>query len=745
MQGYARNMGIDLKLTDASLKTAILVSLLSSWVLVGLFQYLNRYTRRRYFSIWTAGWLFYALFLTISITIGVQPSPMLIMCKNWCIATAAVLMLWGSFSFLKMAASETLILVTLLFVTIWSYASSYEYPGELWIHVPAFLFLAFASGFNAYCFFFLRERKPYLGAGLLTFGFALWAIYLLVYPFLQQPEQLLSVGFLISGVLQLFIAVSMIILVLEEVKADCRSAEERFLSQKTEAEFFRARAEMNERGYQELFEQASDAIVLVSPQLEILKMNQAAARLLGFHAAGAARRFQKYCSAAPINVSHSPEAWLKALCDAVECDLTRHDGGKVRVQVRGGPIQYGDEAAYQFFFSELTQRARLEQQLRQAEKLAALGQMVSGVAHELNNPLAAIKGYTDLLVVTAAVDEETRRALRKVAQESDRAAKLVRNFLAFARPESPVLEPVNVNELLERLRPRFQSLPSRGIILDIQPCAADPVVLGAAEQLEQLVTNLVTNAEQAVISMSDGNPGVVTVGARIVEDKIQIRVEDTGPGVPDEIAARIFEPFFTTRPLGTGTGLGLSVCHTIALNHQGRIFYQPAREGGACFVVELPQCDQPAASVGDASLENSLSPATPTLSEKLDILVVDDEASLRELIKDMLEMAGHKVTICETPKQVLSALEQNSTDLVISDFRMPGMTGGELYEKVISARPELAERFIFLTGDMVNEDTHGFFERTKVGCILKPFQLAQLEMAVSKIRKLPRETVAATP
>ena len=737
-------MFLDVPLAEGSLKTAILVSLLSVWVLVGLFQYLNRYTQRHYFGTWTAGWLFYALFLTISIAVvDIAPNPLLMMCKNWCIATAAVLMFWGSFQFLKLTSPQRLIGIVLLFVTVWSYASAYEFPGALWLHVPAFVLLAGASGFTAVSFFLDRDRRRYLGAGLLTFGFGLWALYLLSYPFLQAPSTLVQLGFLMAGVLQLFIAISMIILVLEEVRENMAQAEKEALKEKNTAEFFRADAARKQERYQNLFENASDAIVIASGERpQIVEMNQAARTLLRTPPTAVDTLVSSHFQLVNPDAPAGGSAFLEALAQSAECDVIRADGSQTRVQVRGGKLAGHGEDIYQFFFTELTQRTRLEKQLRQAEKLSAIGQMISGVAHELNNPLAAIKGYTDLLLLTHDLDTKTRGALIKVSQESHRAGKLVQNFLAFARPEEPKFEPVRIHELIQAIvAPRAEELQSKGISLSLHLSDRNPYIHGNADHLQQVLLNLINNAIQAMEGIEGERTLLIT--SRVHDMRLQLRIEDTGPGISDDVLPHLFEPFFTTRPLGEGTGLGLSICYSIVLTHKGRIFYETRPTGGARFTVDLPVAPEPSSEAVPA--EPAVTPFTGegNTGNGLKVLVVDDEVTIASLLKEMLAILGHNATVYNHPEHALAALIEESFDLVISDFRMPGMTGGALYEKAVAINPRLASRFIFLTGDMVNDETKTFFERNKVTVLLKPFQFGTIETAVAEALKPRAAELAA--
>lgn len=713
--------GFNLELPESSLKTAVVFSLLSVWVLVGLFQYLNRYTRRRYFAIWTGGWLFYALFLTIRASLEHFASPpLLMMLENWCIAIAAVLMFWGSFSFLELRVGQRLIAIAILFVSIWSYSVAYEFPGELWIKIPAFALLGGASLFTAVGFFLQRKRTPYVGIGLLTFGFGLWALYLVFYPFLQASEVLLSTGFLISTVLQLFIATSMIILVLEEVKTTLKEREQQILTEKGKAQYFEATAMMHQDRYQKLFENASDAIVILEPNtLQVLEINEAARRLLHLEK-------QKPAALNLPLILRSPGqkgdvegvTWLERLCEAMEGTLTVGDELPRQVQVRGGPITYGGREAFELFLSELTERERLQQQLRQSEKMAALGQMVSGLAHELNNPLAAIKGFAELLMRDKKLDAYARESLTKMARESARATTLVQNFLAFAQQDSARKETVHLNVLVASVaEARRAELEMAGCELRLHLSAEDPTLSGNSDQLREVLNHLITNARQAMEKQAREKVLALSTWQR--DGKVGVRVDDTGPGVPQNIVPRIFEPFFTTKEQGAGTGLGLSVAHNIVATHRGRIWYEKRPLGGASFLIELPQSEQKQSSNG-----------APAGGAPAKILIVDDEEALGSLLREMLGLIGHDVSVTQSPRDALRQLKEQNFDLVISDFRMPEMNGAEFYAEALKIQESYRKRFIFLTGDVVYEAAREFFTKEPVPRLLKPFQFQDIEKMI---------------
>ena len=721
-------IAFDLNFPREYLKVALVYSFLSVSVLAGLFFYLNRFTKRRYFSFWTVAWLLHALWLGLCIEFqDAREHPVLILAKQWCVGASAAFLLWGSAGFLRQRTKPSQLALFLIFLFLWSWVGAYQLDDPLQVQVPVFALVGLASLMTAGCFFRFRTKQPFLGAGLLACGFALWGIYIAAFPFFQRSDQMISSGYLIAAVLQLFIAVSMIILVLEEVRQVNLLAFKKLRSYKSATEFLQRKVVSTEERYRSLFDQASEGIVIADGQdLRILELNQTAKRLLGVTSADS-NRLSTFCQIhpQPQPMPQTASEWFAVICASRNLTLVRGDGGVTPAEAGGAAIDFEGRAAYQFFLRELTERARLEQQLRQSEKLAALGQMISGVAHELNNPLAVMKGYMELVLRRDELSVQLRSDLEKVARESNRAAKLVSNFLSFAREQPMHRETVDLNELVGRLaesrRPEFEnSRAELRLNLDAQlPAAnADP------EQIQKVLTHLLNNALQALLEVS--RPRCLQVSTQRMESLIQIRVEDNGPGVPPVVAPYIFEPFFTTKEVGQGTGLGLSISHSIMMDHNGRIFHRPTAGGGACFVLELPLVGP------NADSEPAAPPVAPP-SESARILVLDDDKTIAELLGEMLNLLGYTTSLCYSGREALELVDQVEFDLIISDFRMPKMNGREFYEQTVRKKPELARRIVFLTGDVVNEETQAFLQSTGNPHLSKPFQLARVEQMVAQV------------
>ncbi len=733
---FLNRIGLDLIFTREYLKAGVLVSLLSVWVLVGLFYYLNRYTRRRYFTIWTAAWLFYALWITLSFGVqGDREQPLLVMLEQWCVGVAAVFLLWGSASFHGQHIRSYLLGWFMAFLLFWSYVGAYYLSKPLEMQIPVFTLIAVASGVNAVSFLRYRRRHPYIGATLLMAGFFLWGAYMAGYPFLENDESLTSLALFISAALQLLLAVSMIILVLEEVRETHQAALAQVATGKAERAALQSKVLSTEERYRTLFDQASEAIVITATDdFRILELNQAAQRLLGITRAEADQhRLTAFCQMKTTSATpQTPLEWFHYLCEQRPLNLARKDGGLVPLEASGNEVEFDGRPAFQFFMAEVTERARLEQQLRQAEKLSALGQMISGVAHELNNPLAVVKGYLELILAHHDLPPQTRADLEKVAHESNRAAKLVMNFLSFAREQPAHRELVNLNDLVRRLVElrKFDLMVAKTeLTLELEP--ALPRVSADPDQAQQLVVNLINNALQAMVDLSQ--PGRLKITTRSANDRVQLLVEDNGPGVPAHLVQKIFEPFFTTKEVGTGTGLGLSIAHSIMTEHKGRIYHQPSTLGGAGFVLEFPAADAPERETA----RETVSPVAKSIEIPSrcagHILVLDDEKSIAEMLSEMLGLLGYTTTVCHVPAQALQLIKGQEFDLIISDFRMPGLNGEQFFSLATKQKPELARRIIFLTGDVVNEETLKFLKSIGNPHLAKPFDLARVKTMVAEV------------
>jgi PAS domain S-box-containing protein len=384
---------------------------------------------------------------------------------------------------------------------------------------------------------------------------------------------------------------------------------------------------------------------------------------------------------------------------------------------------------------DITDRKRAEEELArqrealyQSEKLNALGSLLAGVAHELNNPLSVVVGQATMLS-DAAADPKTAERAEKIRRAADRCARIVRSFLSLARRKTPEMTAVQLNVVIE-MAVELLSYQLRtadvGLTLDLAPDL--PPLLADADQLNQVVTNLVHNALQALGEVSRQRRLTISTRRHGGNGSLQLSVADNGPGVPPDLRTRVFEPFFTTKSPGAGTGIGLSLCLGIVASHGGSIRVEETPGGGATFIVELPlrgAAHVPAAP--DSARE------TPPAGPHRRILVVDDEPEIADTLAEMLRDAGHTVETAENGRQALDRLAAGAYDLVMSDLRMPVMDGPAFYSALRVHHPALLGRIAFVTGDMLSAQMKEFLATTGVPSIEKPFTTEAVKALVARL------------
>ena len=386
-------------------------------------------------------------------------------------------------------------------------------------------------------------------------------------------------------------------------------------------------------------------------------------------------------------------------------------------------------------YYDVTGERQIQSKLLQTEKMAAVGQLVSGIAHELNNPLTSIMGYGQLLLghgLNAAQFSEAS----KVFHEAERARRIVKNLLYFARENEPERMRVDLNEIVERtLALRSYELKVEDILIERDLAPDLPQTMADPYQLQQVVLNLLVNAEQALLH--DRGRGRVRVRTRTAEgNRIAFEVSDDGPGIPREILSRVFDPFFTTKPSGLGTGLGLSIVYGIVKQHDGEVTVENQPGGGARFVVELPVIEVPASNSPTAEREPRTLAAVPSSR----VLVVEDEPTVAQLIVDVLREEGHQVEAVLDSQEGLTLLARAHYDLVICDLRMPRLDGPAFYDALVRAGSAARDRVMFITGDTLAPRTMKFLQNGKLTYLAKPFLVEELKLAVNtRLEGIDRE------
>ena len=635
-----------LEISREYVPAAMWVSLLSMWMLVGLFFYLNTYTKREYFTIWTAAWLFYALWLTLNLE-TVSPSTVsgaasavashsahvhasqsqtgvLFILKQACVALSAVFLLWGSLRFLGIPVRQMLFGLFMAFLVLWTVISPEALQNnQLAIESPVFILLGLSSVFGGVCFYRLRRKMPFVGAGMLSLGFMLWGIYLGSYPWAELSSDLIGPSFFIAAVLQLFIAVSMIVLVLEEV---------RYNSEKVLAEIATVRSE-------------KEAL-----QVKIL----------------------------------SAEEQCRNLYD----------------QVR---LADGLQQAYE-------ELRRTQQVVVQQERLRALGQMASGIAHDINNALSPITAYSELLLSKRQIPMETQREyLKSINSSGVDIARIVARMREFyrRREASETLTKVNINKIVEEVigltRPRWRDVCQReGVSIHIKPeLEADmPLLSSDPTELREALINLIFNSLDAMpyggtihlITRSVMRPPAKGVVAG--EHALQIEVRDDGLGMDEKTRRRCLEPFYSTKIQRGGSGLGLAMVYGMMQRHEGTIDVESAPGKGTSVRLTFP--------FRKVASHDSTGSSTQHPQERpLNILCIDDEQHVLQLLADCLTPYGHAITTAPSGERGLelfrAAKSRNHPyEAVITDLGMPGLDGRQVAKAI---KAESADTpIIMLTG-----------------------------------------------
>lgn len=432
----------------------------------------------------------------------------------------------------------------------------------------------------------------------------------------------------------------------------------------------------------------------------------------------------------------------------------RADGSRFPDEVFLSRVAIGHDRRVLARVHDLTEQERLQQELVQAQKMEAIGMLVSGVAHELNNPLAAIIGYSTLLRRDERLPEEMQRDAVMLLQEADRTRRIVQNLLDFARQRSPERHSTAVRALVaSTLQLQSYSIRAGRIDVNVAIPSGLPAVDVDRAQMQQVLLNLTQNAIQAI--RDGGQPGSIDVTAESGAGRdghavVRLRITDSGPGVPQHLRSQLFLPFFTTKAPGEGTGLGLSVSFGIVTAHGGRLWFEPGpNDRGASFVLELPVEGAPIAdppmptpiaivppqtdgaterlaepeSVRQAARDATAATAADGMDDRPRVLVLDDEPSILAFLGKALAIAGYRAIITSSGSQAVAAVREAPFDAVLCDHRMSGMSGTEAYEAVTAVRPELRHRFVFMSGDVLNPQLVDFATQRGIRLLPKPFDL----------------------
>lgn len=395
-------------------------------------------------------------------------------------------------------------------------------------------------------------------------------------------------------------------------------------------------------------------------------------------------------------------------------------------------IEYNGQAVIVSHTRDLTDQLRIEaelaqqqDQLYQNDKMSAMGELLAGVAHELNNPLSVVVGHS-LMLREDCPDPEILRQVEKISTAAERCAKIVKTFLTMARQQPVKMQRVDINEIIQTaMDVASYGEAGEGLEMKCHLTTALPEICADPDQMTQVVINLILNAEQAIHESGSGTQ-VTVITARADGGKtIEISVEDDGPGIAKEHRSRVFEPFFTTKDVGQGTGIGLALCHRIVAAHNGQISLEARPEGGTVFKIVLP--------VKEAQSEDGTPAETKKAASSIRVLIVDDEKDVADLNAEILMRAGYEVDVFHEAGLALDKLREHDYGLILSDLNMPEIDGRIFFETIKRDFPDMIEKIGFVTGDTMGRSSQTFLGEAQRPCIEKPVSPKELRAFVSEL------------
>lgn len=482
--------------------------------------------------------------------------------------------------------------------------------------------------------------------------------------------------------------------------------------------------------FRTLFRTAPDAVLTVFESGRIREANDAVHDIFGVHPVQmVGRTLDEFVAPEDVGRLRKELAYvLKGAPSRLEIRARHGIGEKATVrivQLAARLLPEADPPQVLFLGRDMTSEREMRARLAETERLAAVGELVAGVAHEVNNPLCTISAFAQLLQRDDALDAEQRESVDVICSETQRASQVLRDLLTFARRSEGENATIQINDLLERtMRLRTYEMDSLGITAEYELSPDLPLTRGDPRQIQQVVLNLVMNAIQAMEPMGTGT---LRLRSFSVGEKVVLEVSDTGPGIPEQARAHVFEPFYTTK--SSGTGLGLSVSYGIVASHGGEISIVRTGESGTTFRIALPTLygsdDSESSSLEGASSDSPLS--------GMHLLFVDDELALHNAVRSFARVRGFTVVTAADGAAALAAARRERFDAVACDLRMSGLDGPALFEILRREHPELAARTLFITGDLMSASSRGFLESAGQPVLEKPFDLELLESSMAAL------------
>ncbi|MBN1570987.1 MAG: response regulator [Acidobacteria bacterium] len=500
------------------------------------------------------------------------------------------------------------------------------------------------------------------------------------------------------------------------------------------AELFRV-VSRSQKEWETTFDAMQDCVSVHDPTGKVIRANVALARRLNTIPQ---KVIGRYCSEIYDSSESNPDPCrhtrsLKSEALIVEELALPHMEGIFQISVSPWYDKNNRLLGSIHVAKDISNEKQLQQQLIQSEKLSAIGELISGIAHELNNPLTGVMGYSQLLQLRKDLDDRAKDNLLKINNLALRCQKIVQNLLSFARKQKPERTLSDINDILEKtVELRSYEFQVNNIEISRELDRKLPKTIADSHQLQQVFLNVLTNAEQAMLEAHGKGHLIIRTRTNAQNSRIIVEVIDDGPGIAENYLTRIFDPFFTTKEVGKGTGLGLSLSYGMIKEHGGNIYARSRLGDGATFVIELPIISH---LQDDAGVAPELMPQALQFEKLMRgkrILVVDDEKYILDFFIEVFHSLPLQVDTASDGRIAMNKIQSGEYDLIVTDFKMPQMSGRDLFNWIKDNRPQLASRVIFVTGDTVSADTRSFFENNKNRYLAKPFKIEEVKEVIQQ-------------